>query len=165
MTERAAHPVAPVIPERYRHSVIPHIMVDDAAAAIDFYERAFGAREEFRLDAPGGGVLHAEISIGPSVLMLGDVSLEAAEAGSWAAPAALGGGTSVTLHVFVADVDALAERAQAAGAQILQPPTDMFHGDRTVILRDPSGHMWVFLTHLADPSEEELRSGLAASGI
>ncbi|WP_330296119.1 VOC family protein [Streptomyces sp. NBC_00503] len=165
MTERAAHPVAPVIPERYRHAVVPHIMVDDAAAAIAFYERAFGAREEFRLDAPGGGVLHAEISIGPSVLMLGDASVEATGAGPFAAPAALGGGTSVTLHVFVADVDALAERAEAAGAQILQPPTDMFHGDRTVILRDPSGHMWVFLTHLADLSEQELRSGLAASGI
>lgn len=165
MTERAAHPESPVVPERYRHAVIPHIMVDDAAAAIDFYERAFGAVEQFRINAPGGGILHAEISIGPSVLMLGDASLEAAEAGSFAAPAALGGGTSVTLHVFVADVDALAERAGAAGAEILQPPTDMFHGDRTVILKDPSGHMWVFLTHLADVSDEELRSRLAAAGI
>lgn len=165
MTERAAISETPVIPERYRHAVIPHIMVDDASAAIGFYERAFGAREEFRLDAPGGGILHAEISIGPSVLMLGDASVGAAEAGSFAAPAALGGGTTVTLHVFVADVDALAERAEAAGAQVLQPPTDMFHGDRTVILKDPSGHVWIFLTHLEDPSDEELRSRLAASGI
>ncbi|MGW7454269.1 VOC family protein [Streptomyces sp. NPDC054787] len=140
-------------------------MVDDAAAAIDFYQRAFGAREDFRLDAPGGGILHAEISIGPSVLMLGDASVGAAEKGAFASPAALGGGTSVTLHVYVADVDALAERAQAAGAEILQPPTDMFHGDRTVILKDPSGHMWVFLTHLEDLSEDQLRSRLATAGI
>ncbi|MEW2139272.1 VOC family protein [Streptomyces sp. NPDC005409] len=153
------------IPERYRHAVIPHIMVDDAAAAIDFYQRAFGAQEHFRLDAPGGGILHAEISIGPSVLMLGDASVEAAEQASFASPAALGGGTSVTLHVFVADVDALAERAQAAGAEILQPPTDMFHGDRTVILKDPSGHMWVFLTHLEDLSDEQLRSRLETAGL
>ncbi|MFF3687929.1 VOC family protein [Streptomyces sp. NPDC002187] len=152
-----------VVPDRYRYAVIPHIMVDDAAAAIDFYRRAFGAHEEFRIDAPGGGILHAEIRIGLSALMLGDASVEAAEAAAFAAPASLGGGTTVTLHVFVPDVDALAERAQAAGAEILQPPTDMFHGDRTVILKDPSGHMWVFLTHLEDVSEEELRRRLTAS--
>lgn len=152
------------IPDRYRYAVIPHIMVDDAAAAIDFYQRAFGAHEDFRVDAPGGGVLHAEITVGRSVLMLGDVSVDEAEAASFAAPVSLGGGTSVTLHVFVPDVDALAERAAAAGAEILQPPTDMFHGDRTVILRDPSGHMWVFLTHLEDVTEDELRRRLAAAG-
>ncbi|MGW7437878.1 VOC family protein [Streptomyces sp. NPDC054849] len=161
MTERTA---LSEIPDRYRYAVIPHIMVDDAPAAIAFYQRAFGAREDFRLDAPGGGVLHAEISIGRSVLMLGDAGTDGAEADSFAAPAALGGGTSVTLHVFVPDVDSLAKRAEAAGAEILQPPTDTFHGDRTVILRDPSGHMWVFLTHMEDISEEEIRRRLAAIG-
>ncbi|MEJ8646226.1 VOC family protein [Streptomyces sp. MS1.HAVA.3] len=158
MTEHTA-PVE--IPDRYRYAVIPHIMVDNAAAAIAFYQRAFGAREEFRLDAPGGGVLHAEISIGRSALMLGDAGVDEAEAGAFASPAALGG-TSVTLHVFVPDVDSLAKRAEAAGAEILQPPTDMFHGDRTVILKDPSGHMWVFLTHMENVSNEELRRRLAA---
>ncbi|MFI9062069.1 VOC family protein [Streptomyces sp. NPDC053429] len=161
MTERTAHAE---IPDRYRYSVIPHIMVDDAAAAIDFYERAFGAREDIRIDAPGGGILHAEITIGRSALMLGDASTAEAEAASFAAPASLGGGTSVMLHVFVPDVDALAKRAEAAGAEILQPPTDMFHGDRTVVLKDPSGHMWVFLTHVEDVSPEELRRRLAAAG-
>ncbi|MEV6687106.1 VOC family protein [Streptomyces sp. NPDC051130] len=161
MTERTAHAE---IPDRYRYSVIPHIMVDDAAAAIDFYERAFGAREDFRVDAPGGGILHAEITIGRSALMLGDAGTAEAEAASFAAPASLGGGTSVTLHVFVPDVDALAKRAEAADAEILQPPTDMFHGDRTVVLKDPSGHMWVFLTHVEDVSPEELRRRLAAAG-
>ncbi|MFE9923713.1 VOC family protein [Streptomyces sp. NPDC005774] len=161
MTERTAHIE---IPDRYRYAVIPHIMVDDAAAAIDFYQRAFGAREDFRIEAPGGGILHAEITVGRSALMLGDAGTDEAEAASFAAPASLGGGTSVTLHVFVPDVDSLAERARAAGAEILQPPKDMFHGDRTVILKDPSGHMWVFLTHLEDISEEELRRRLAAAG-
>ncbi|MGC9382705.1 VOC family protein [Streptomyces sp. MH13] len=161
MTERAARIE---IPDRYRYAVIPHIMVDDAAAAIDFYQRAFGAREDFRVDAPGGGILHAEITIGRSTLMLGDAGVGEAEAGSFAAPASLGGGTSVTLHVFVPDVDGLAARAEAAGAEILQPPTDMFHGDRTVVLRDPSGHMWVFLTHVEDVSEQELRRRLATAG-
>ncbi|MGA5116315.1 VOC family protein [Streptomyces pseudogriseolus] len=159
MGERTAEAA---VPERYHYAVVPHIMVDDAAAAIDFYRRAFGAREDFRLEAPGGGVLHAEITVGRSTLMLGDASVKEAEDASFTAPAFLGGGTSVTLHVFVPDVDALAARAEAEGAEILQPPTDMFHGDRTVILRDPSGHLWVFLTHLEDVSEHELRRRLAA---
>ncbi len=161
MTEHAPHAE---IPDRYRYAVIPHIMVDDAAAAIDFYQRAFGAREQFRIDAPDGGILHAEITIGRSALMLGDVSLDEAEAAAFAAPASLGGGTTVTLHVFVPDVDSLAQRAEAAGAEIIQPPKDMFHGDRTVILKDPSGHLWVFLTHVEDVPEDELRRRLAAAG-
>ncbi|WP_431993252.1 VOC family protein [Streptomyces albogriseolus] len=162
MDERRAEAA---VPERYHYAVVPHIMVDDAAAAIDFYRRAFGAREDFRLEAPGGGVLHAEITVGRSTLMLGDASVKEAEDASFTAPAFLGGGTSVTLHVFVPDVDALAARAEAEGAEILQPPTDMFHGDRTVILRDPSGHLWVFLTHIEDVSEDELRRRLAAAAL
>ncbi|GAA3505418.1 VOC family protein [Streptomyces albogriseolus] len=162
MDERTAEAA---VPERYHYAVVPHIMVDDAAAAIDFYRRAFGAREDFRLEAPGGGVLHAEITVGRSTLMLGDASVKEAEDASFTAPAFLGGGTSVTLHVFVPDVDALAARAEAEGAEILQPPTDMFHGDRTVILRDPSGHLWVFLTHIEDVSEDELRRRLAAAAL
>ncbi len=162
MDERTAEAA---VPERYHYAVVPHIMVDDAAAAIDFYRRAFGAREDFRLEAPGGGVLHAEITVGRSTLMLGDASVKEAEDASVTAPAFLGGGTSVTLHVFVPDVDALAARAEAEGAEILQPPTDMFHGDRTVILRDPSGHLWVFLTHIEDVSEDELRRRLAAAAL
>ncbi|MER6365312.1 VOC family protein [Kitasatospora sp. NPDC001527] len=145
-----------VVPDRYRYAAVPHIMVADAAAAIDFYERAFGAREDIRIDAPGGGVLHAEISIGRSVLMLGDAGGDGAP---FTAPSVLGG-TSVALHVYVPDVDALAARAEAVGAEVLQPPTDMFHGDRTTVLKDPSGHVWIFLTHLEDLSPEELHRRL-----
>ncbi|SDT59464.1 PhnB protein [Streptomyces sp. TLI_053] len=147
-----------VVPERYRYAVVPHILVEDAAAAIDFYRRAFGARQDVRIDAPGGGVLHAEISIGASVLMLGDAGGDGAP---FTAPAALGG-TSVALHVYVPDVDALTARAEAAGAEILQPPTDQFHGDRTAVLRDPSGHLWIFLTHLEDLAPEELHRRVPA---
>ncbi|MFE9631034.1 VOC family protein [Streptomyces sp. NPDC006463] len=145
------------VPERYRTAVVPHIMVADAPAAIAFYVRAFGAVEEFRIDRPEGGVLHAEIRIGEAVLMLGDTS-----EGPFTAPPALGG-TSVALHVFVPDVDALARTAVAAGAELVQEPADQFHGDRTAILRDPSGHLWVFLTHLEEVSREELTRRLAGA--
>ncbi|MEU9039063.1 VOC family protein [Streptomyces sp. NPDC048352] len=155
MTNQTHHEASPVVPERYRTAVVPHIMVTDAAEALSFYVRAFGAVEDFRLDAPGGGVLHAEIRIGEAVLMLGD----AAEA-PFASPAELGG-TSAALHVYVPDVDALVRTAVAAGAELLQEPADQFHGDRTAHLRDPSGHLWVFLTHLEDVSGAELAARAA----
>lgn len=142
-------------PERYRRSVIPHIMVDGAAAAIGFYAAAFGAKELFRIDTPDGQVMHAEIEIHGSVLMLGDGG------GVFVSPLEAGG-PSVGLHVMVDDVDALADQAVAAGAELLQAPTDMFHGDRTAILRDPYGHVWVFLTHLEDVSPEEIVRRAAA---
>ncbi|MFF5806480.1 VOC family protein [Streptomyces sp. NPDC012746] len=148
MTTREA--VQTTVPERYCTAVVSHVMVSDADAAISFYTEAFGATEEFRLGHPEGGVMHAEIRIAGAVLMLGDVS-----EGPFAAPSALGG-TSVALHVFVPDVDALTRRAVAAGAELVRAPEDQFHGDRNVILRDPFGHVWVFMTHLEDLSEEEL---------
>ncbi|TDU79678.1 VOC family protein [Streptomyces sp. KS 21] len=144
-----------IVPERYRTAVVAHVMVSDAAAALAFYGRAFGAVEDFRLDHPEGGVMHAEIRIGGAVLMLGDVS-----EGPFTAPSELGG-TSVALHVFVPDVDALVRTAVAEGAELVQPPADQFHGDRTAILRDPFGHLWVFLTHVEDVSWEELQGRLA----
>ncbi|MCX5379884.1 VOC family protein [Streptomyces sp. NBC_00091] len=157
MTNQTHHDASRIVPERYRTAVVPHIMVADADAALSFYTRAFGAVEDFRLDAPGGGVLHAEIRIGEAVLMLGD-----ADGGPFSSPAALGG-TSAALHVYVPDVDALVRTAVAAGAELLQEPADQFHGDRTAVLRDPSGHVWVFLTHLEDVSGEELAARLAGA--
>ncbi|MDJ0381214.1 VOC family protein [Streptomyces sp. G-G2] len=154
-------PVRRTVPERHRTAVVPHILVADAAAAIDFYTRAFGATEDFRLGRPGngGGILHAEIRIGAAVLMLGDAVGESGE-GPFASPSALGG-TSVALHVYVADVDALVRTAVAEGAELLQEPADQFHGDRTAILRDPAGHVWIFLTHQREVSGEELAQRLA----
>ncbi|GAA5004228.1 VOC family protein [Streptomyces siamensis] len=138
------------VPEPYRNAVISHIMIDGAAAAIDFYTRAFGAEELFRLDGPDGRIVHAEVRIQGSTIMLGD-----AEGPLFRAPTAVGG-TTVGLHVFVDDVDALAHRAAAAGADLVQPPADQFHGDRTTILKDPFGHVWVFLTHLEDLTPDEV---------
>ncbi|MEU5578931.1 VOC family protein [Streptomyces huasconensis] len=138
------------IPETYRNAVVAHIMVDGAANAIDFYTRAFGAEELFRLDGPDGRVMHAEIRIKGSTIMLGD-----ADGPLFSAPTAVGG-TTVGLHVFVEDVDVLARQATAAGAELLQPPADQFHGDRTTMLKDPYGHIWVFLTHLEDLTPDEV---------
>ncbi|MEU9715088.1 VOC family protein [Streptomyces sp. NPDC047976] len=157
MTNQTHHETVSTTPERYRTAVVPHIAVADAAEALSFYVRAFGAIEDFRLDAPGGGVLHAEIRIAEAVLMLGDLA-----EGHFASPAALGG-TSAALHVYVPDVDALVSTAVQAGAELLQEPADQFHGDRTAVLRDPSGHVWVFLTHLEDVSGPELEARLAAA--
>ncbi|WP_433446736.1 VOC family protein [Streptomyces sp. CA-142005] len=141
---------ATAVPETYRNAVVAHIMVDGAADAIDFYARAFGAEELFRLDAPDGRIVHAEIRTQGSIIMLGD-----AEGPLFRAPTDIGG-TTVGLHVFVEDVDALARRAAAAGAEVLQPPADQFHGDRTTIVKDPYGHVWIFLTHLEDLTPDEV---------
>ncbi|MFF8503210.1 VOC family protein [Streptomyces anulatus] len=138
------------IPETYRNAVVAHIMVDGAANAIDFYTRAFGAEELFRLDGPDGRIMHAEVKIQGSTIMLGD-----ADGPLFSAPTAVGG-TTVGLHVFVADVDALARQATAAGAELLQPPANQFHGDRTTMLKDAYGHIWVFLTHLEDLTPDEV---------
>lgn len=148
---------APAIPESYRDAVVAHIMIDGASDAIAFYRKAFGATELFRLDGPNGTVAHAEIRVQSSVLMLGD-----ADGPVFTAPTAAG--ATVALHVFVDDVDALVHRAAEAGAEVLQPPADQFHGHRTAILRDPFGHVWVFLTHLADLSPEELVRAHGAAG-
>lgn len=127
------------IPGHYKYAVIPHIIVEGAAAAIKFYAEAFGASELFRLD-DGGRVIHAEISVQGSTLMLGDAE------SPFSAPGP--GGPCVALHVYVPDVDALSARAVAAGAELLSPATDMSYGARQSMLRDPFGHVWIFLTPL-----------------
>lgn len=141
----------PVVPDRYRSSVIPHIMVDGAGQAIEFYERAFGARELVRIADADGRILHAEITIGGSLVMLGDADPP------FGVPLSLGGST-VGLHVYVPDVDAMVESASAAGAELLQAPSDMFYGDRMAMLKDPFGHIWVLLAHQEDLSLEEIKA-------
>lgn len=126
------------IPEHYKYAVIPHIMVDGAAEAIKFYVKAFGASELFRLDGDDGRIVHAEISVRGSTLMLGDADAPFSPTGE--------GGASVALHVYVPDVDALTAQAVAAGAELLSSPTDMPYGARQSMLRDPFGHIWIFLT-------------------
>ncbi|MEV7022014.1 VOC family protein [Kitasatospora sp. NPDC093558] len=130
------------IPEHHQRTVIPHIMLDGAAEAIRFYEKAFDATELFRLDGDDGRIVHAEIAVHGATLMLGD-----AHTAPFAPPTPAG--TSVALHVYVPDVDALTIQAVAAGAELFAPPADMPYGARQSMLRDPFGHVWILLTPLA----------------
>jgi PhnB protein len=138
------------IPDRYK-AATPYLCIKDAAAALEFYKRAFGVTETMRLADPSGKVMHAEMLIGEAPVMMSD---EWPEMG-FRSPKAIGG-TPVTIYVYVEDVDALAARAAEAGAEVLQPVGDKFYGDRSVQLRDPFGHVWSFATHIEDVSEEEI---------
>lgn len=142
---------AKAIPDGY-HSVTPYLAVDDAAAALEFYKRAFGASERMRMAAPGGRVGHAEIEIGGSCIMLAD---EYPDMG-FRSPKAIGG-TPVSLHLYVEGVDAVVRQAVAAGAKEVRPVKDQFYGDRTGTVEDPFGHVWHIATHKEDLSPDELR--------
>lgn len=144
------------IPEGYPR-VTPYLVIDGAARAIDFYKRIFGAKERFRMDAPGGKIGHAELQIGDSVVMLADEFPEMGYRG----PRAFGG-TPVSLHIYVEDVDAIAKQATAAGAKELRPVRDEFYGDRTGTFEDPFGHVWSIATHKEDVSREEMERRMTA---
>jgi PhnB protein len=134
------------------HAVYPYLCVDGAAAAIEFYVRIFGAREIQRLTDSNGRVAHAELTLGPTTLMVAD---EHPEYGI-RSPLAFGG-TGLTLHLHVDNVDALAQRAAAAGAVVLREPTDQGHGERQCRLRDPFGHEWLLGHQIESVSPEEMR--------
>ena len=140
-----------VIPEGY-HSITPYLAVDGAAAAIEFYRKAFGATEVMRMPAPGGKVGHAEIEIGGSRIMLADEYPDM----NFRSPRTYGG-TPVGLHLYVEDVDAVAGQAVAAGAKELRPVKDQFYGDRTGSFEDPFGHVWHIATRKEDLSPDELQ--------
>lgn len=142
-------PVSP-IPEGY-HTVTPYLILKNAAAAIEFYKKALGAVELFRMEAPGGKIGHAEIRIGDSPVMLADEYPDMGYRG----PESLGG-TSVSLMVYVADVDKVYRQAIAAGGKELRPLQNQFYGDRSGTLSDPFGHMWTISSHVEDVSEEEM---------
>src|SRR5687767_2505307 len=139
------------IPKGY-HSVTPYLACGDAASAIDFYKKAFGAAEIMRMPSPGGKIGHAEIQIGDSRVMLTD---------EYAAMDFLGpksrGGTTVHIHVYTKDADATFARAVAAGAKVLREVSDQFYGDRTGSLEDPFGHVWHIATHKEDLSKAEMK--------
>jgi PhnB protein len=143
-------------PERYLNGVVPHIYVARAAEAIEFYERAFGAVELFRVARPDGRIVHAELSIHGSVLMIGDPDEKL-----YGDPRALGR-CSTSLHIFADDNAAVLRRAVEAGAEQIQAPTEMFYGASAASLRDPFGHVWVVLTWREDlPPQEMERRGNA----
>ena len=151
---------AKAVPDNYPR-VTPYLAIDGAAAAIEFYKKAFGATERMRMGGPEGKVGHAEIEIEGGLIMLADEY----PAMNFRSPKTIGG-SPVMIHMFVADVDALFARATAAGAEVLRPPTDQFYGDRSCTVQDPFGHAWSFATHVEDVSEEEMKKRAAklASG-
>jgi PhnB protein len=138
------------IPEGY-HTVTPFLAVDDASAAIEFYERAFGARERMRMPMPDGRIAHAELEIGDSVVMLSDPFPQ----GTTRPPKELGG-TTVGVFLYVEDIDAFVGRAADAGATVTVPPENMFWGDRFGQLSDPFGHQWQVATHVEDVAPDEM---------
>lgn len=138
------------------HSITPHIVCAGAADAIEFYKRAFNAVEISRLAGEGGKLMHGEIRIGDSVVMLVDESPEWGMVG----PKSLKG-SPVTIHLYVDDVDAVVEQAVQAGAKVTVPVEDMFWGDRYGKLEDPFGHQWSVATHLREVPPEELKQAMA----
>ena len=138
------------VPEGY-HTVTPFLVLKDAHRAIEFYKRAFGAEERFRMPTPDGKVAHAELQIGDSVVMLSEAIQEPA--------------TSASMYLYVPNVDAVCQRAVAAGAEAAMPPTDMFWGDRFGRVVDPFGVRWGIATHNEDLSPQEIgRRAAQASG-
>lgn len=143
------------IPAGY-HSVTPYLVVGDAARAIDFYKRAFGANELVRMGAPGGKIGHAELKIGDSMIMLSD------ELMGNRSPQTLGG-SPVSIFLYVEDVDSVFNQAVNAGAKSDASPTDMFWGDRFGRLTDPFGHIWAIATHIEDVAPEEMKERAKAA--
>ena len=141
------------------HTVTPHLICAGAADAIEFYKKAFNAVEGGRLPGPNGRLMHAMIRIEGSAVMLVD------EMPEWGAfgPKSLKG-SSVTIHLYVEDVDAVVARAVAAGAKITMPVADMFWGDRYGKLEDPFGHHWSVATHIRDVTPDEMRKAMQQMG-
>jgi len=137
------------------HSLTPHIVCAGAADAIEFYKKAFNAREEGRMPGPDGKLIHAMVRIGDSALMLVDEMPQHGALG----PKSLKG-SPVTIHLYVEDVDATVAQAVKAGAKVTMPIADMFWGDRYGQLEDPFGHHWSVATHKRDLSSEEIREGM-----
>jgi PhnB protein len=138
------------IPDGY-HSVTPYLIIKGSGDAIEFYKKAFNARERLRVPGPGGKVMHAEIEIGDSVVMMGE---ETPEMGALS-PATIGG-TPVSIHLYVNEVDKMFAQALAAGGKQERPLQNQFYGDRSGGLVDPFGHKWHLSQHIEDVSPEEI---------
>jgi PhnB protein len=149
---KAAKKVRP-IPAGY-HAITPYLAVRGGAQAIEFYKKAFGAKEIMRMPGPDGKLGHAEVLIGGSHVMLSDEY----EQMSFFGPQTRGG-TTVVIHLYVKDVDATVARAVAAGGKVVRPLQDQFYGDRTCSIEDPFGHMWYVATHTNDLSMAEIKRG------
>ena len=138
------------IPDGY-HTVTPYLAVDDAAEALEYYKKAFGAKERGRMEAPDGKIGHAEIQIGDSLVMLSDPFPQSATR----TPKELGG-TTTNVFLYVEDVDAFVQKALDAGATVTMEVADQFWGDRFGTITDPFGHVWAIATHIEDVPPEEM---------
>ena len=149
------------IPEGY-HTVTPYLAVDDAAEAIEYYKRAFGAKERLRMPTPDGKIGHAELEFGDSLVMLADPFPQ-----STARPPKEIGGTSGGVFLYVEDVDAVVQQAVDNGATVTMEVADQFWGDRFGAVTDPFGHVWSIATHVEDvpPEEMEERAKAAMAGM
>jgi PhnB protein len=144
------------IPEGYR-TVTPFLSVDDAAGAIDYYKQAFGAKERMRMETPDGKIGHAELEIGDSLIMLADEFPEMGALG----PKKVGG-SPMTIHVYVEDVDAAFQRAIENGGKEVRAVEDQFYGDRSGRFEDPFGHSWNIASHVEDVPPDEMAKRAAA---
>jgi PhnB protein len=143
------------IPEGY-HSLTPYLYIRGAARAIDFYKNVFGAQDKVRMPGPDGKIMHAELQIGDSVLMLAEENLQ----NNAKSPEALGGTTN-SLLIYTENVDSVVESALKSGARILRPVADQFFGDRMGTIADPFGQVWSVATHIEDVSPEEMKKRMA----
>ncbi|MFN7976819.1 MAG: VOC family protein [Vicinamibacterales bacterium] len=140
------------------HTVTPHLVAPDAAAALAFYARAFGAVERYRLVEPSGKIGHAEFAIGDAVVMIADEYPDFGALG----PAAFGG-SPIKLLIYVDDCDAVVRAAVDAGATVLRPVKDQFHGDRSGMVVDPAGFTWTIATRREDVSPDEMQRRFTAA--
>ncbi len=147
---------AQAIPQGY-HTVTPSLFVAGAAKAIDFYKKAFGAEERMRFPAPDGSIMHAELTIGDSIVMLADEMPDQGGRG----PKSIGG-TPVSFFIYRENVDSAWKQAVAAGAKEIMPLADQFWGDRTGCLEDPFGHQWWLAQHIQDLTPEQLQKNAEA---
>ena len=145
------------IPDGY-HTVTPYLAVEDAAAAIDYYKKVFGAKERVRMDTPEGKIGHAELEIGDSLVMLAD----AVPQFSTRAPTEVGA-TTASIFLYVEDVDTVVKGAVDAGATVLMEVADQFWGDRFGTVQDPFGHQWSVATHVEDVPPEEIEERAKAA--
>jgi uncharacterized glyoxalase superfamily protein PhnB len=134
------------------HEVYPYLRVHNTAEALEFYTRAFGAKELYRLTEPSGRIGHAEMKIGPTTVMVADEN----PAGGIRGPRSLGG-TTFSIHLHVDDVDRAFERALASGATVVRPLQDQFYGERSGTVRDPFGHEWLLGGHIETVTPEEMQ--------
>jgi PhnB protein len=143
----------PANPPENMPRIAPNVFYDDVGQALEWLGKAFGFEKRMAMPGPDGGIVHAEMAVGDSAIMLSPT----ASTPEWASPKSLGGSVTTTLYIYVDDVDAHFARARGAGAHIIAELEDMFWGDRTYVATDPEGHRWTFAQHVRDIAPEDMK--------